>query len=126
MGLKRRYVAGLVVLMLMVLLSPMSSKSHFCVLIFPGMLLARVAWEHRSMSLATVFILANVIGFISLTWWGEYVARVSLYYGTVTFKTLLLLAGCCVALSQMRHKHGVAVGTDGIQQEHLQESKLAA
>lgn len=92
------------VMMLMLLFSPMSSKSHFCGLILPGMLLARVAWEQQSRWLGTLFITANVIGFISLTWWGEYVARVSLYYGTVTFKTLILLAGCGVALSLLRRR----------------------
>lgn len=96
------------VLMLMVLLSPVSSKSHFCVLILPGMMLAKVAWEQRSKMIGTLFIVANIVGFIALTWWGEYVARVSLYYGAVTIKTALLLSGCAVALHQIRQQQTVA------------------
>lgn len=112
------------VLILMVLLSPMSSKSHFCVLIFPGMLLAKTAWEQRSRSLATIFILANVIGIISLTWWGEYIARVSLFYGTVTIKSVLLLAGCGLALIQIRRQSATAIQTTS-QSQNL-ELSLAA
>lgn len=108
------------VMMLMVLLSPMSSKSHFCILILPGMMLARVAWEQRSKVLGTLFIAANVIGFIALTWWGEYVARVSLFYGAVTIKTMLLLAGCSVALYLLRARQKT-VGSVGVS-----ESRLAA
>ena len=55
--------------------------------------------------------MANVIGFIALTWWGEYVARVSLFYGAVTIKTLLLLAGCSVALYQLRAGQRAVVGS---------------
>ncbi|HQR05906.1 MAG TPA: glycosyltransferase family 87 protein [Gemmatales bacterium] len=109
------------VLMLMVLFSPVSSKSHFCILILPGMMLAKVAWEQRSKAIGTLFIVANLIGFIALTWWGEYVARVSLYYGAVTIKTLLLLAGCAVALSQLRAQQKAVVGNI-----ERSETKLAA
>lgn len=109
------------VLMLMVLFSPVSSKSHFCILILPGMMLGKVAWEQRSKVLGTLFVVANVIGFIALTWWGEYIARVSLYYGAVTIKTLLLLAGCAVALSQQRAQQTAMVGNI-----ESTETKLAA
>ena len=99
----------------------MSSKSHFCILILPGMMLARVAWEQRSKVLGTLFIAANVIGFIAITWWGEYVARVSLFYGAVTIKTLLLLAGCSVALYQLRTRQKAVVGS-----VEVSECRLAA
>jgi hypothetical protein len=67
----------------------------------------------------TLFIVANIIGFIALTWWGEYVARVSLFYGAVTIKTVLLLAGCAVALHQLRASQKAVVGSVDRSQNRL-------
>lgn len=90
------------VMLMMVLMSPMSSKSHFGILILPGMVLARVAWTQQSKVLWMLFIAGNVIGITALTWWGNYIAYVSLFYGVVTIKSLFLLAGCGTALIMMR------------------------
>jgi hypothetical protein len=88
------------VLILMLLFSPMSSKSHFSTLLVPGFVLARLVCARRSIGLGTLFVLANVIGLCALNWCGKYTALVSLYYGAVSLKALLLLGCCALALRQ--------------------------
>jgi hypothetical protein len=93
-----------IVFMLMLLLSPMSSKAHFSTLLVPGFCLARAAWELHSRALLAWLILANVVGALALNWLGRVMSGLGLYYGAYTMKTLLLLAGCCVALLLLRRK----------------------
>jgi len=109
------------VMLLMVLLSPMSSKSHFGILILPGMILAKTAWEQRSVLLGSLFIIANVIGIVALTWWGEYVAYVCLFYGAVTVKALLLLGGCGMAVRVLRKQQQASAAIPA-----QEEAKMAA
>jgi hypothetical protein len=111
------------VLILMLLFSPMSSKSHFSTLLVPGFALARIIRERRSLGLGSLFLLANVIGFCALNWCGKYVALVSLYYGAVSLKALLLLGGCALAL---RWKKPVAIGTTAVQPENYGPYRRAA
>lgn len=92
------------VFLLMVLLSPMSSKAHFCTLLLPGFAVARAAWQLRSVSLAIWFVSANLIGLLALSWLGKYTAQVSLYYGAASIKALLLLIACGSALVLLRRR----------------------
>jgi hypothetical protein len=90
-----------IVLLLMLLLSPMSSKAHFGTLLVPGFCLARAAVGSRSRLLWSVLLAAVVLAVLSnKDPLGERLYTLSLWYGVVTWETLLLLAGCVLALRQ--------------------------
>jgi hypothetical protein len=87
------------VLLLMLLLSPMSSKAHFGTLLLPGMVLARSAAGSSSRLLRGVIVTAALLAVLSLKDpLGERLYSVSLWCGVVTWQTLLLFAGCLIAL----------------------------
>lgn len=82
-------------LCLVPLVSPMSSRSHFCVLLFPAMCLARVALDrHDSIARAALF---TAIG-LSLISTNipplKLVHQITLYLGSATATALSLLIGC--------------------------------
>lgn len=82
------------VLLLMVLLSPMSSKPHFATLLLPGFVLARLAVQRRGLLLWLLLggaIVASVFSTRDIV--GKYFAQLALWHGSVTWSTLLLLAG---------------------------------
>ncbi len=91
------------VLLLMVLLSPMSSKAHFGTLVLPGFCLARVALHSRGLLLKGVLAGAVLLGLLSnKDPLGERLYTLSLWYGVVTWQTLLLLAGCLTLYRKRR------------------------
>lgn len=93
------------VLLLMVLLSPQSSKSHYCTLVLPGFCVARLAVERRDRVLGLLLIgsigaamfsgqdLWGVLG----RQWRDYVTDSALWYSNVFWETVLLFAACCYA-----------------------------
>jgi hypothetical protein len=92
-----------VVMLLMLLLSPMSSKPHFCTLLLPGFCLARlaIAGRHRGLGvLVAAAILAGAVGVRGLA--GSDPSSLALWCGNVTWSTLILLVGCGYALLQQR------------------------
>ena len=89
-----------VVLMLMLLFSPMSSKAHFGVLILPGCCLARGAFRDKRYWLVPALLGALVLAFLSNKGLlGERLYTLSLWLGLVMWETLLLLAGCFALLA---------------------------
>ncbi len=83
------------VLLLMLLLSPMSSKAHFGTLIVPGFCLARTAIPSRNRLFKAILAGAVLLGLLcNKDPLGERLYTLSLWYGMVTWQTLLLLAGC--------------------------------
>jgi hypothetical protein len=99
--LTRLALEGSIVLMLMLLLSPMSSKAHFGVLILPGFCLARRVIVARDGVLWTIFFLALALGMISnKDPLGDKLYSLTLWYGFTTWQTLLLLMGCLLALGR--------------------------
>jgi hypothetical protein len=91
------------VLLLMVLLSPMSSKPHFWTMLLPGFCLARLALERKQSCLWPFLIgslALNVLSTQGLV--GSRLASVSLWYGLVTGSAFTLLAGCALALGRER------------------------
>ena len=91
-------------LSLVPLVSPMSSRSHFCILLLPAMCLARVAVERRDgiarISLFTAIVL-SVISFNIPPL--QLVHQITLYLGSATATALSLLIGCgwvCWTLKQ--------------------------
>ncbi len=90
-----------VVLLLMLLVSPVSSKPHFCTMILPGLVLARVAIEKGDRVLLSMILVAILVGNVMEP---NFVGRVGgdlgLWLGTVCWSALLLLVGCYWALGR--------------------------
>jgi hypothetical protein len=88
-----------IVILLMLLLSPMSSKAHFGTLVIPGCCLARAALVSRSRLLGSLLLLSVFLGLLSnKDPLGERLYTLSLWYGVVTWQTLILIAGCLLAI----------------------------
>jgi hypothetical protein len=91
----------------MLLLSPMSSKAHFGVLILPGFLLARSALHTGSRLQWASLLLAVALALLSnKDPLGEDLYTLTLWYGTATWQTLALLVGNLAVIQQSR-KAGV-------------------
>jgi hypothetical protein len=89
---------GLVVI-LMLMLSPMSSKPHFCTLLLPGFFLARAAVERRDLLPRLLLggaILAGLVSNKDLV--GRLAYDTVIWYGSVFWNAVLLFAGCAVVL----------------------------
>jgi hypothetical protein len=82
-----------VVLLLMVLLSPMSSKPHFATLILPGFMLARLAVLGSDRMLRWMLGAAITIAALSLPLWGGQFDFIALWLGSDTWNAVLLLLG---------------------------------
>jgi hypothetical protein len=94
-----------VILLLMVLLSPMSSKPHYATLILPAWLMARLAVTHRSKFAAVCLGLAIVAGLLSAKdLAGPHVATIAMWYGCVSASAFFLLLGCGVQLWSLRRR----------------------
>jgi hypothetical protein len=98
-GKDRVALEGSAVLLLMLLLSPMSSKAHFGVLVLPGLCLARAALRERSPLLWTLLLPAVSLALLgNKDPLGEKLYTLTLWYGSVTGEALALLAGCLILL----------------------------
>jgi Glycosyltransferase family 87 len=87
------------VLILMLLLSPQSSKPHFCTLVLPGYCLARIAFVQHSRLLFGLLATAVACGLASnKDLVGAHIYDWGLWHGLVTGNALLLYAGCCWTL----------------------------
>jgi hypothetical protein len=92
-----------VVLTLMLLLSPMSSKAHFGVLIVPGFILARAALTSGSRFLWGCLLPAFALSLLSnKDPLGEDLYSLTLWYGTATWESLFLLVGCLTVVWRLR------------------------
>lgn len=87
-------------LLLMVICSPMSSKSHFCLLLLPGFCVARYAVETQDRVATGLLAAAIGIGTVGIRGLvGEDVATLALWYGNVMWSALFLFAACVYVLS---------------------------
>ncbi len=95
---RRWAIEASVVLTLIVLVSPMSSKPHFASMLLPGWVLARSAIERDYRSSASFLMLA-ILG-LNLGWnfWGDDVEFFALWMGAVTLGTFALWAGSLTLL----------------------------
>jgi hypothetical protein len=83
------------VILLMLLLSPQSSKPHFCTLILPGFCLARVALGRRDAILGVILATAAVGAQLSnKDLWGVAVYDAVMWYGSVFWTMILLFVAC--------------------------------
>lgn len=84
-----------VMLTLMLLLSPMSSKPHFCILLLPSFCLARAAVVRKSRPAVVLLGLAIFTRLLHIRGlWGDELSTFALWWGCITWSTLLLFAGC--------------------------------
>jgi hypothetical protein len=96
---------------LMLLLSPQSSKPHFCTLLLPGFCLARAALNRTNRLLRVLVLAVVACGLVSnKDMVGCRVYDWALWHGSVTLSAVLLYAGCCLALA--RRQPAVAVMSD--------------
>lgn len=107
-GPSRQALEFSLVLILMLLLSPQSSKPHFCTMILPAFCLARAAsaWPSRPIVIAFVGALALGIA-ANKDLVGRAVYDWLKWYGGMTIETVLLFVGCCIGLV-----HRPAAGVD--------------
>ncbi len=91
------------VLLLMVLLSPQSSKPHFCTVMLPAFCLARTALARRDVVLGFAVVLAAVGCQLSnKDLVGGVVYDAVLWYGAVFWTTVLLFLACLHARCSLR------------------------
>ncbi len=87
------------VLILMVLLSPQSSKPHFCTMVLPAFCLARSALAWRSRVQLILLVVAAVLGLAAnKDLVGRPIYDWLKWYGGMTVDTLILFLGCCLGL----------------------------
>jgi len=91
------------VLLLMILLSPMSSKPHFSTLVLPAFALARLAVYQDDRILRCLMGLAMVLATLSLPIWGGRLEFIALWCGSETWNALALLLGCSYSLRRSIH-----------------------
>jgi hypothetical protein len=92
-----------IVLLMMLLLSPMSSKPHFCTMFLPAFCLARLAIFRAQRWCWFTLIVAIVAGTITQKGLlGERWSSLFLWWGGVTWSALFLLGGCLWALWRTR------------------------
>lgn len=105
-----------VIMALMPLLSPMSSVPHFVVLVLPSFVMARVAIDGGRTSRA-LMALACLGGLLSnKDLWGSALYTLGLWYAAMSWQTLALMMGCCLAMWRRR---------DAINPEKAQADGLA-
>jgi len=103
----RRALECSAVLMAILLFSPMSSKPHFCVMLLPGMLLARRAVCDKDMLAAVALAVCimsvdlldrNILSVILGPSIGPRIGQWAMWYGSVSFGALVLGLGCMAAM----------------------------
>lgn len=91
----RRFCEGSLLVCAMLLLSPMSSKAHFFLLLLPGCVMMRFwMWEKKDWMLTCIFILMFFYGTLTVKdLIGTHVGHAVLATGSVTWCTLLAMFG---------------------------------
>lgn len=82
------------VFMLMLLLSPMTSKAHCGTILVPAFALARLVEYGRSRVLSIIVAAALLAVVCSQNVMGDFVVCIAMWHGAVTWAALLLWAGC--------------------------------
>lgn len=91
----------------MLLLSPMSSKAHFCVWLFPVAFLAeRLLRGRRDLVAAALFVAGAVVGLLAKDLLGKRLGNDVLAYGNATWATVLFLLATLRALGGMARAGG--------------------
>jgi len=91
----RRFCEGAILVCAMLLLSPMSSKAHFFLLLLPGCVMMRFwMWEKKDWILTSIFIIMFFYGTLTVKdLVGTTIGHAALATGSVTWCTLLAMLG---------------------------------
>ncbi len=111
-GLSREALESSIVMMLMLLLSPMSSRPHFSTILLPALCLARsaVSGEKSRRWSMICLVAAMIAGLSAAPLWGRSVARLSMWLGMISWSSALFLVGCWGLLrTQTSHTTQAAV-----------------
>ena len=81
------------VIALLLLLSPMSNKAHFNILVLPGLCLARAVLVRRDIVLAVLLGAVLLVVLFSTRLMGSW-CHIGLWYGSISAAALLLLIAC--------------------------------
>lgn len=87
------------VLLLMLLLSPMSHKTHFGLLLIPAFALGRAWFDRRSRGLTAVLVLVLILQIGSLRAVSVPLGYLASWFGAQMLTTLFLLIGCWLVLN---------------------------
>jgi len=99
----RRFCQGALLVCGMLLLSPMSSKAHFFLLLLPGCVMVRFyLWEKRDWILTSIFVIMFLYGTLTVKdLVGTHIGHAMLATGSVTWCTLLAMLGTWRVMSQV-------------------------
>ncbi len=99
---ERRGIECGIVLLLMLLFSPMSSKPHFCIILLPAMAISRRAMlQNDRLAQAAVAACIVLVDLLDRTIAGPTVGNRAMWFGAVTLAALALLLGSLNALWKM-------------------------
>jgi hypothetical protein len=88
-----------IVILLMLLLSPMSSKPHFCILLLPAFCVAREAIANRNrVALFSAIACTVLVLFLDRNFLGRPIGNLAMWCGSVMWGTVALWVGCLSAL----------------------------
>ncbi|MGC9965968.1 MAG: glycosyltransferase family 87 protein [Syntrophobacteraceae bacterium] len=87
-----------IILLLMLLLSPNSSRGHFGVMLLPAFCVGRIALAGRTRTAWTLFLLATFLSLVCYNTPLNIFFIPTLWAGAVSIVTVLLLAGCIMGL----------------------------
>jgi hypothetical protein len=90
------------ILCLMLLLSPMSHKTHFGLLLVPGFALGRLWFDQPTRALTAALGVVMLLQIVSLRAISVPLASVASWYGAQMLTTAALLVGCWIALHQRK------------------------
>jgi hypothetical protein len=88
------------ILCLMLLASPMSSRAHFATLILPAFSLARFAMRRRDSTVWAAFLVAAAAGIANRDVLGRDLSDIALWCGVPTAGTVALWIGCIIVLGR--------------------------
>ncbi len=91
-----------IVFLLMLLLSPISSRAHFGVMLLPALCVGRIAISEGNRAALTLLLLATLASLISYSNPLNILHPVALWAGFVSLVAVLLLAGCILGLLQKK------------------------
>jgi hypothetical protein len=89
-----------IILCLMLLISPMSSRAHFVTLVLPAFCLARHVVRHRDWTTSSLLCVAILAGLANRDLMGDDLSTIARWYGVSTIGTIALWLGCISILRQ--------------------------
>jgi hypothetical protein len=95
-----------IIFLLMLLLSPRSSRTHFGIMLLPALCVGRIAVSQGSRAAWSLLLVATFVSLISYSNPLNILFPVTLWAGGVSLIAVLLLAGCITGLLLMEGKDG--------------------